>query len=82
MFGEKHAIRKYHSKLPEELSRRYGGRGPYTEGQVTTTVKELGLSDRFVQYAYVMYCHEEVLDQYGLAGEKLQTMLTRERKNS
>ncbi len=75
MLGEKSAIRKYRAKLPEELSRRYGGKGPYTEAQVSKTVSDLRLSDRYIQYAYLMYCHDEVLEQYGLAGEKLQDML-------
>lgn len=75
LIGEKSAIRKYKLRLPSELSRRYGS-GPYTEAQVKSAVADLRLSSRHIQYAYLMYCQEEVLEQYGLVGEKVQSMLS------
>jgi len=50
MFGEKAAIKKYRKKLPSELAKRYGGRGSYTEAQVSSTVANLGLSKWHIQY--------------------------------
>ncbi len=61
MFGEKSAIRKFWKKLTPELSKRYGGRGPYTQAQVDTTIDSLRLNKKYIQYAYLMFCEEEVL---------------------
>ena len=71
MSREHSAIRKYLSRLPQALAERYGS-GPYSAAQVDIAVGELRLSDRYVHYAYALYCHEDVLEHYGLAGEKLQ----------
>lgn len=61
MAGRSAVIRKYHRKLAPELGRRYGGSGPWTLAQVDATVRELKLNDRFIRYAYLMYCEREVL---------------------
>ena len=61
MAGLSSIIRKYHKKLAPELRRRYGGGGPWTQAQVDTTVRELKLNDRYIRYAYLMYCEREVL---------------------
>ena len=63
MLGESATIRKFRKKLTPELSKRYGGSGPYTQAQVETTVRELRLNDRYIRYAYLMFCEHEVLEQ-------------------
>ena len=63
MLGESATIRKYRKKLTPELSKRYGFNGPYTQAQVDTTVRELRLNDRYIRYAYLMFCEQEVLEQ-------------------
>jgi len=75
MIGKNGAIRKYISKLPQALSTRYGGGTPYTEAQVTVTIDELGLNKRFIQYAFLMYCQEEVIAEQGIDDETAATML-------
>ena len=69
------AIKKYRLLLPEELSKRYGGAGPYTEAQVTRTVNDLGLNKNFIQYAFLMYCEQEVLAAQGIDEEVTSSML-------
>lgn len=66
MIGKKSAIRKYKKKLAPELSRRYGGNGPYTEAQVKTAVNDLGLKHRFIHFAYLMYCSQAELARQGI----------------
>ncbi len=75
MFGKNSAIRKYQKKLPSELTKRYGGKGPYSEGQVNTTVAELGLSKRHIQYAFLLYCEQRVLVERGLDESVISNML-------
>ena len=63
MIGQSSAIRKYQKKLPTELSKRYGGSGPYTQAQVEKTIDDLGLNRRYIRYAYLMYCERENMDR-------------------
>ena len=58
MFGEKAAIKKYLKTLPSLLSRRYGRSDKYTEGQVKTTIYELGLNKKYIGYAYLIFCNQ------------------------
>jgi len=76
MFGRKSAIRKYRQKLPAELSKRYGGTGPYTPEQVRATVDDIGLNHRFIHYAYLMYCSQAAIAGQGIdasAADEMQT---------
>lgn len=66
MFGKKSAIRKYQNKLPAELSKRYGGNGPYTPEQVKATVDDMGLNHRFIHFAYLMYCSQAAIAGQGI----------------
>ncbi|MEX2489021.1 MAG: DUF6559 family protein [Pseudomonadales bacterium] len=66
MFGKKSAIKKYQRKLPEELSKRYGGNGPYTPEQVKATVDDMGLNHRFIHFAYLMYCSQAAMAGQGI----------------
>ena len=63
MFGKKSAIKKYIKRLPAELSKRYGRSNKYTEGQVKTTVQDLGLNKKYIGYAYLMFCGQIVADE-------------------
>ena len=63
MLGKNTTIRKFRRKLIPELSKRYGGKGPYTRAQVETTIRKLRLNDRYIRYAYLMFCEQEVLEQ-------------------
>ena len=74
MFSEKSVIRKYRRKLTPELSKRYGGGGPYTQAQVDTTVRDLRLNNRCVQYAYLMFCEQDVLGQEDVSELDLNRM--------
>lgn len=62
-YFRKKAIRKYVSKLPSELSKRYGGHENtgYTIAQITTAVEELKLSMKYIDLALAMFCDEETL---------------------
>jgi hypothetical protein len=75
MFGKKSAIRKYKRKLPPELSKRYGGIGPYSQLQVERTVKDLKLSFCHISYAYLMYCDLKKLPESLYKNEPLDVML-------
>ena len=74
--GQKRAIRQYHSKLPAALKERYGGSGTfgYTEAQVHTTVEELKLNSKYVEYAVLIFCGEEALKTRGISKEHLLKM--------
>lgn len=74
MFGKKAAIRKYIKKLPDELSRRYGGSGPYTRAQVEKTVHDLRLSKRHLPYAYLLFCNEKMLEELGIDASGAERM--------
>jgi len=74
VFGEKSAIRKYRRKLSLELSQRYSISGPYTQAQVDTTIRDLRLSKKHVQYAYLMFCEQEVWGQEKLSESTIDRM--------
>ncbi len=75
MFGKKSAIRKYLKVLPDELARRYGGSAPWTRAQVATTVRDRNLSERHIQYAYLLFCQREVLYDEGVDDSAADKML-------
>ncbi|AOT08727.1 DUF6559 family protein [Pseudoalteromonas luteoviolacea] len=74
MVGKKSAIRKYQSKLRPELSQRYGGSHLYTQAQVDIIIKELGLSERYIQYAYLMYCDINLINNARFQNESVESM--------
>lgn len=74
MFSEKSVIRKYRRKLTPELSKRYGGSAPYTQAQIDTTLRDLRLNTRYVQYAYLMFCEQEVLERENISESVLDRM--------
>ena len=73
MASETAAIKQYINKLPEELSSRYGT-APYTQGQVDRTVNDLRLSDKFIRYAYLIYCEQKVLQDQHVTPAEIQKM--------
>ncbi|MEJ2680754.1 MAG: hypothetical protein P8176_03635 [Gammaproteobacteria bacterium] len=75
MLGERLAIRKYLRKLPPALSKRYGGSGPYTPNQVAKTVDDLKLNERYIRYAYLMYCERSRLDRDTFTDDAVDVML-------
>ena len=34
-----------------------------------------GLSEKHIHYAYLLFCAEEILEEYGIVGDKLRLML-------
>jgi hypothetical protein len=64
-FGKKRAIKKYLKNLPTALRQRYGASEKYTDGQVHTTIEHLGLSQRYIEFAYLMFCGEQALIEQG-----------------
>jgi len=74
MAAQDSAIKSYLNKLPGELSKRYGGSGPYTEGQLKTTIEELRLNDRYIRYAFLMFCSEEVVASQGVDSDAVVQM--------
>ena len=74
MIGEKSAIRKYQTSLPVELSKRYGGSGPYTQAQVEVTIEDLGLSNKHIKYAYLMFCDQQSLDNNVYTDQAIKKM--------
>lgn len=75
MIGKEAAIKRYRKKLPAELAKRYGGKPPYTEAQVSKTVQDLRLNQRFIRYAFLMYCEQEVLAGQGVDESTIAIML-------
>ena len=73
MFGVKPAIRRYRNKLGPELSKRYGS-GPYTRAQVEVAAKDLKLSQKHIQYAYLLFCEKITLDPQIYSGENIDKM--------
>ena len=71
---KKRAIKKYILVLPPELKKRYGGIGPYSEGQVRTTVESLGLSKKYMSYAIVLFCAPHLLIESGYDDSKVESM--------
>ena len=65
VFFEDRAIKKLLVTLAPELKQRYGGTGPYTFGQVQSTVRDLGLSEKYVDFAYFVYCKPDQYEKYG-----------------
>lgn len=74
MLGRKAAIRKYLHKLPSELAKRYGGGGPYSVGQVSTTVNDLRLSKKHINYAYLLFCSDSDIEGLGIDHPALDKM--------
>ncbi|TQV79451.1 hypothetical protein FKG94_11320 [Exilibacterium tricleocarpae] len=50
------AIKSYARELPRLLNKRYGNSKHYTKGQVLRTVEYAGLSKKYVNYAYGLFC--------------------------
>lgn len=73
-FFKRSAIHQYLNKLPQALRQRYGGVGPYTQGQIETTVSELRLNRRFIQYAYLLYAGKEPLFDIGVDRKEVDQM--------
>jgi hypothetical protein len=74
MFGKNSAIRKYKYKLRPALAKRYGGSAKYTKGQVDKTIEHLRLSNKHIQYAYLMYCDEETFNTHKSSTESTGSM--------
>ncbi|MEC4729127.1 hypothetical protein HWQ46_26850 [Shewanella sp. D64] len=74
MFGKNSTIRKYKYKLRPALAKRYGGSATYTKGQVDKTVEALRLNDRYIQYAYLMYCDVNTFSTNKSSNESTQSM--------
>ena len=74
MIGKGSAIRMYQRKLSPELSKRYGGPDSYTPAQVERTIDDLGLSRKYIRYAYLMYCEQEMLDREIFSQESIERM--------
>ena len=60
--------------MPDALSKRYGGSGPYTPAQVEKTIADLRLDRRYLYYAYLMYCEREKLDLTIFTDENVDNM--------
>lgn len=72
VYFEDKAIKKLLTALAPELKKRYGGTGPYTHGQVKTTLKELGLSQKYADFAYFVYCEPDQYEKYGFHLEEVK----------
>lgn len=76
MFTQNNAIRTYRDKLSPVLVKRYGGSGQYTQAQITKTAAELRLNQKYIRYAFLMYCHPENLDSDFFKDDDIHTMQT------
>tara|TARA_Y100001934_G_scaffold259114_1_gene329991 strand:+ start:119 stop:379 length:261 start_codon:yes stop_codon:yes gene_type:complete len=54
------------------LPERYSSRPPFTEGQVKTTMKELGYAKAYEEVALLLFCDEAVYEKLGLDGQLKQ----------
>lgn len=82
-FFEDRAIKKLLITLAPELKNRYGGSGPYTFGQVRSTIRVLGLSEKYADFAYFVYCEPGQYDKYGFHLKEIKRYEGyRERANS
>ena len=58
---------------------RYGKQAHYTPQQVKATVHSQKLNDRYIRYAFVMYCEDSVAQGYDVnlndLGRPLETIL-------
>ena len=59
------AVARYRNNLGPALQRRYGVLSSYTPQQVRRTIQDSGLSQRFVEYAYLLHCGEQYLLEQG-----------------
>lgn len=64
-FFEERAIKKFMTTMSIELKARYGGPDQYSYAQVSATIKELKLSDKYADFAYFAYCDPEESKQQG-----------------
>ena len=54
-FLKRRSIKRYAYKLGPRLKRKYGTRENYTLGQISSTISDLGLNQRYQAYAWAMY---------------------------
>lgn len=71
-FFAERKIRKFLSAMAKAMPQRYGDSPPYTEGQVLTTVKELGYPEDFNELALVVFCDPENYKNSGLSEELIK----------
>ena len=74
MLGKEAALKIYRKKLAKLLSQRYGASPTYTEGQVRTTIEEEQINTRYIKYAFLMYCEQEVLASNGETEDSIAQM--------
>ena len=63
--AKQRAVKSYLVNLPAALQRRYGKAEQYTPQQVRRTLQQSRLNQRFVEYAYLLYCGEQYLLEQG-----------------
>ncbi|MCV6622213.1 MAG: hypothetical protein OIF51_10740 [Cellvibrionaceae bacterium] len=73
-FFEKRKLRKFIQKVRAELKERYGGLGPYTYPQVKSTLKGIGSSSQYRDFAYVLFCDPGELEKCGLNSVDISRM--------
>ena len=59
-------IRKFIRRMTIDLPKRYGGREPFTEGQVKSTMQTLGYREEFEEIALLLFCDEETFKALNL----------------
>ena len=62
-------ITKFLGGMNRALPKNYGGQAPFTEGQVRSTIKELGYSEEFEELGIAVFCSEENYQSLGLSEE-------------
>lgn len=71
------AAKTFVYKLGPELKQRYGGRDEYSQGQIETTLRELGIDTRFIAYAFALFRYhstEEIAAKYRIYQEHLEVL--------
>jgi hypothetical protein len=58
---KRRAVRRYLKALPKQLFEDYGHRGPYTPGQVESSIGRAKLSAEFCPYAQAIFCDSAAL---------------------
>ena len=59
-------VRKFLAIMSTSLKSRYGGGLEFTEGQVKTTLSDLGYAEEYEEIAIAIFCDERVAKAYGI----------------
>ena len=72
--AKRRAVQSYMATLPSALQQRYGKADQYTPQQVRRTLEQSRLNQRFVEYAYLLYCGEQYLLDQGTEQTQLDEL--------